>query len=63
MACLLVVGSRKKNLQVEVLKVFYLCVSHGIHIEPQWILRKENELADYVSRIVHSDNDQSHLAG
>ena len=55
-ARLLLVGSRKEHLQLEVLKVFSLCVSHGIHLEPEWIPRKENELADYVSRIVDSDD-------
>ena len=44
-ARLLLVGSRKEHLQIEVLKVFSLCVSHGIHLEPEWIPRKENELS------------------
>ena len=57
-ARLLLVGSRKEHLQLEVLKVFSLCVSHGIHLEPEWIPRKENELADYISRIVDSDDWQ-----
>jgi len=57
-ARLLLVGSRKEHLQIEVLKVFSLCVSHSIHLEPEWIPRKENELADYISRIVDSDDWQ-----
>ena len=40
------VASRKEHLQLEVLKVFSLYVSHGTHLEPEWIPHKENEWAD-----------------
>ena len=49
-------GSRQPALQVEALKIFAVCVSHHIHMEPEWIPRKQNELADYYSRLVDYDD-------
>ena len=54
-ARILEVGSRKFNLQCEVVKVFNLMLEHQIHIEPSWIPREQNEYADYLSRIVDYD--------
>ena len=45
-------GSPKHALQAEALDIFSLCVSNKITLEPEWILRRQNELADYFSRIV-----------
>ena len=33
-----------------------MCVKNHIHIEPEWIPREQNELADYYSRIVDLDD-------
>ena len=49
-------GSGKAHLQVEALRVFELCVQHQIHLEPEWVPREENQLADYLSRIVDFDD-------
>lgn len=35
---------------------FELCVQHQIHLEPEWVPREENQLADYLSRIVDYDD-------
>jgi len=43
-------------LQVEALEIFSLCVNNSIRLEPEWIPREQNELADYYSRIVDYDN-------
>ena len=48
---ILKVGSKKPHLQ-EVLKVFNMCVGHLIKLEPEWVPREENKLADCISRIV-----------
>ena len=49
-------GSRVPALQVEALAIFAVCVTNHIHIEPEWIPRKQNELADYYSHLIdHND--------
>ena len=48
---ILEVGSRQPHLQTELLKVVELCMRHDIRMEPGWIPREENQLADYFSRI------------
>ena len=53
---ILQVGSKKPNLQEEALKVFALAIRHQIRIDPEWIPRKENEMADYLSRIIDVDD-------
>ena len=53
---ILQVGSGKAHLQVEALRVFDLCVQYQIHLEPEWVPREENQLADYLSRIVDYDD-------
>ena len=50
------VGSRIPELQVLAVKIFYLVLQYQISIEPEWIPRECNELADYVSRIVDYDD-------
>lgn len=49
-------GSRQPALQAEALKIFSACVTHHIHMEPEWIPREQNELADYYSRLVDYDD-------
>ena len=53
---ILKVGSCKSHLQVEALKVFKACVANNIRLEPEWIPREKNELADYFSRIIDYDD-------
>ena len=55
---ILSVGSKKEHLQKEALKIFKTCVRHHIRLEPEWIPREGNKLADYLSRIVDYDDRQ-----
>eukprot|EP00731_Ephydatia_muelleri_P008538 Em0004g876a len=55
---ILQIGSRKPNLQEQALKVFETCIIHQIRLEPEWIPRAQNELADFISRIVDYDDWQ-----
>ena len=50
---ILMMGSKKPDLQAEALAV---SLSHHVHIEPEWIPRKNNETADYLSRIIDYDD-------
>ena len=43
-------------MQDEALKVFSACISHHIHIEPEWVPREQNELAYYYSRMIDYDD-------
>ena len=49
-------GSAKPLLQVEALGIFSICVQCNIRLEPEWIPREQNELADYYSRMVDYDD-------
>ena len=49
-------GSKKPDLQAETLAIFSTAVANNIRIEPEWIPREENELADYLSRIMDYDD-------
>ena len=53
---ILAVGSGKGHLQAEAVKIFNLCRSHALCIEPEWIPREQNEIADYLSRRVDCDD-------
>ena len=55
-------GSRQTTLQTEALGIFAACLSNNIRIEPEWIPREENKLADYYSRIVEYDDYMLHPA-
>ena len=57
---ILMYGSRKPLLQAEALAVFHLCVTHHLTIEPEWIPRKDNQVADYLSRVVDEDDWMVH---
>ena len=48
--------SRKLALQQEVLAIFGVCVKSKIKLEPEWIPRVENQLADYLNRQVDYDD-------
>ena len=48
---ILEVGSRQPHLQAELLKIVEVCMQHKIRMEPGWVPREENQLADYFSRI------------
>lgn len=49
-------GSRKPQLQVEATATFSTAFANNIIIEPEWIPRVENEVADYLSRIIDYDD-------
>ena len=49
-------GSRRPTLQAEALAIFSICVGSLIKIEPEWIPREQNKLADYLSRLVEYDD-------
>ena len=49
-------GSRKPILHNEAIAILSLCLSQQIQLEPEWISRKENEFADYLSRIGDVDD-------
>lgn len=42
--------------QAEALEIFSLCVNNHIRIEPEWVPRELNELADYYSRLGDHDD-------
>ena len=49
-------GSKKPQLQAEALAIYSASVANNIRIEPEWIPRAENELADYLSCITDYDD-------
>jgi hypothetical protein len=56
--CLRIVqaGSMKERLQSLAYSIFSICTKHSISIDIQWIPRKENTKADYISKMVdHED--------
>ena len=53
-------GSKKPLFQELALSVFQLCVVHHVTIEPEWIPREENELADYISKLRDYDDWMVH---
>ena len=60
MARIVLHGSKKSLLQELALSVFQLCVVHHVTIEPEWIPREENELADYISKLRDYDDWMVH---
>ena len=49
-------GSMKEPLQSLAYSIFSICTKHSISIDIQWIPRKENTKADYISKMVdHED--------
>ena len=53
---ILQVGSKSPHLQEVAVRVLAVMIRHQIRIEPEWIPREENEMADYCSRIIDSDD-------
>lgn len=53
---IITVGSRIEELQAQAMIIFKLALCHQISIEPEWIPREQNELADYISRIIDYDD-------
>ena len=49
-------GSRKPDLQAEALAIFSISLTQHIHIEPEWVPRRDNEVADYLRCIVDYDD-------
>ena len=54
------VGSKVRELQILAVEIFRLAMANQIILEPEWIPRADNELADYVSRIVDYDDWRLH---
>ena len=52
------VGSTKLDLHRLAVKIFQFCAKHNIRLEVQWIPRKKNEKADYISRLIDFDDWQ-----
>ena len=57
---ILMTGSRKPALQQEALAIFNAAISSYIRIEPEWIPREANQQADFISRIINSDDWSLH---
>ena len=49
-------GSRKPTLQAEALAIFVICMKNLIRIEPEWIPREQNKLANYLSWLVEYED-------
>ena len=39
-------------------RIFDICIRSGIHLEVQWIPRTSNRQADYISRLIDTDDWQ-----
>lgn len=57
-AHILLVGSRKPELQAGVFRIFCMCFCNAIVLEPQWVPREDNVIADELSRIIDLDDWQ-----
>ena len=57
---ILSVGSKKPLLQQEAIAIFNNSIRNQVRIEPEWILREANQQADFISRIVDSDDWSLH---
>ena len=56
-ACrILSVGSSKQHLQSLALDIFLYCLLHNIRLQPHWVPREENEIADYYSKYNDTDD-------
>jgi hypothetical protein len=49
-------GSGREHLQTVCLDIFALCLEHRLNLRPEWLPRKENERADYLSKIRNVDD-------
>ena len=53
---ILQVGSSKEHLQVLAVNILRTMIRYSISLEPEWLPRESNMLADYLSRIVDVDD-------
>ena len=53
---ILSVGSKNPLLQQEAIAIFNNSITNQVRIEPDWIPREANQQADFISRIVDSDD-------
>ena len=44
------------ELHMKSLNIFQFCHEHCISLDPQWVPRRENQIADEISRIVDLDD-------
>jgi hypothetical protein len=49
-------GSQAEHLQEICLRIFWFCQQHNILLEPEWISREQNQLADYLSKVKELDD-------
>ena len=49
-------GSMKQEPQDVAFSIFHLCISNSVHLDNEWIPRKENDQANYLSKIVDYDD-------
>ena len=49
-------GSIVAHLQQIAVDIFSFCFTNSVSLKTQWILRAENELADYLSRLVDPED-------
>ena len=57
---ILSVGSKNPLLQQEAIAIFNNSIRNQVIIEPEWIPREANQQADFISRIVDSDDWSLH---
>ena len=50
------VGSMKLELHRIARSIFNICIQSGIYLEVQWIPRTQNQQADYISRLLDTDD-------
>ena len=56
-ACrILSVGSSKQHLKSLALDIFLHCLLHNIRLQPYWVPREENEIANYYSKYNDTDD-------
>ena len=52
------VGSMRTDLHTLALRIFEICIKHKILLDIQWVPRSEVERADFISRIIDTDDWQ-----
>ena len=57
---IMMTGSRKLLLQREALAIYSFAVSNSVHIEPEWIPRSDNQVADFLGRLRDTDDCSIH---
>ena len=50
------VGSMRTDLHTLALRIFEICIKHKILLDIQWVPRSEVERADFISRIIDTDD-------